>query len=64
MEVLGVIGVALIAVLCIAALLFLALVGMNIIDLSKVSLIVLAAFLGLVILAGAIWAFLDIVDLT
>lgn len=48
---------ALIVVLCIAALVFLTLVAMDLADVSEVFLIVLAAFVGLVIIGGALWVF-------
>ena len=60
MEFLWVIGVPLIAVLCIAAIVFLTMVAMDLIDLSEVVLTVLAVFLGLVIIGGAIWVFVSL----
>ena len=60
MEFLVVIGVPLIAVLCIAAIIFLAMVAMDLIDLSEVVITVLAVFLGLIVIAGAILVFVSL----
>ena len=56
MEVLVFIGVALVAVLSIIALVYIVLVAMNMADMSEGGLVVLAVFVGLVLLAAFIWA--------
>ena len=56
MEVLVVIGVALVGVLSIIALVYIVLVAMNMIDMSEGGLLVLAIFVGLVLVAAFIWA--------
>ena len=56
MEVLVFIGVALVAVLSSIALVYLVLVAMNMADMSEVGLVVLAVFVGLVLIAAFVWA--------
>ena len=46
----------LVVVVCIAALGFLALAAMDLVELSNAGLVVLTGFLALVLIAGAIWA--------
>ena len=60
MEVLVVIGVALVGVLTIFALVYIVLVAMNMIDMSEGGLLVLAIFVGLVLLAAFIWALVSL----
>ena len=60
MEVLVVIGVALVGVLAIFALVYIVLVAMNMIDMSEGGLLVLAIFVGLVLLAAFIWALVSL----
>jgi NADH:ubiquinone oxidoreductase subunit 3 (subunit A) len=60
MEVLVFIGVALVAVLSIIALVYLVLVAMNMADMSEVGLVVLAVFVGLVLIAAFIWALVSL----
>jgi hypothetical protein len=56
MEVLVLIGAALVAVLSIIALVYLVLVAMDMADMSEVGLVGLAVFVGLVLIAAFIWA--------
>jgi hypothetical protein len=60
MEVLVFIGVALVGVLAIFALVYIVLVAMNMIDMSEGGLLVLAIFVGLVLLAAFIWALVSL----
>ena len=60
MEVLAFMGVALVGVLAIFALVYIVLVAMNIIDMSEGSLLVLAIFVGLVLLAAFIMALVSL----
>ncbi len=60
MEVLVFIGVALVGVLAIFALVYIVLVAMNMIDMSEGSLLVLAIFVGLVLLAAFVWALVSL----
>ena len=62
MGALGIIGLILIVVFCIAALGFLALAAMDLVDISNTGLVVLTGFLALILIAGAIWAFVAILD--
>ena len=54
------IGVALVGVLAIFALVYIVLVAMNMIDMSEGGLLVLAIFVGLVLLAAFIWALVSL----
>jgi hypothetical protein len=60
MEVLVFVGVALVGVLAIFALVYIVLVAMNMIDMSEGGLLVLAIFVGLVLLAAFIWALVSL----
>jgi hypothetical protein len=60
MEVFVFIGVALVGVLAIFALVYIVLVAMNMIDMSEGGLLVLAIFVGLVLLAAFIWALVSL----
>jgi hypothetical protein len=60
MEVFVFIGVALVGVLTIFALVYIVLVAMNMIDMSEGGLLVLAIFVGLVLLAAFIWALVSL----
>ena len=60
MEVFVSIGVALVGVLAIFALVYIVLVAMNMIDMSEGGLLVLAIFVGLVLLAAFIWALVSL----
>ena len=60
MEVLVLIGVALVGVLAIFALVYIVLVAMNMIDMSEGGLLVLAIFVGLVLLAAFVWALVSL----
>ena len=60
MEVLVFIGVALVGVLAIFALVYIVLVAVNTIDMSEGGLLVLAIFVGLVLLAAFIWALVSL----
>jgi ABC-type transport system involved in multi-copper enzyme maturation permease subunit len=60
MEVLVFIGVALVGVLAIFALVYIVLVAMNMIDMSEGGLLVLAIFVGLVLLAAFVWALVSL----
>ena len=60
MEVVVFIGVALVGVLAIFALVYIVLVAMNMIDMSEGGLLVLAIFVGLVLLAAFIWALVSL----
>ena len=60
MEVFVSIGVALVGVLTIFALVYIVLVAMNMIDMSEGGLLVLAIFVGLVLLAAFIWALVSL----
>jgi hypothetical protein len=52
--------VALVGVLAIFALVYIVLVAMNVIDMSEGGLLVLAIFVGLVLLAAFIWALVSL----
>ncbi len=60
MEVFVFIGVALVGVLAIFALVYIVLVAMNMIDMSEGGLLVLAIFVGLVLLGAFIWALVSL----
>jgi hypothetical protein len=60
MEVFVFIGVALVGVLAIFALVYIVLVAVNMIDMSEGGLLVLAIFVGLVLLAAFIWALVSL----
>ena len=60
MEVFVFIGVALVGVLAIFALVYIVLVAMNMIDMSEGGLLVLAIFVGLVLLAAFVWALVSL----
>ena len=60
MEVFVFIGVALVVVLTIFALVYIVLVAMNMIDMSEGGLLVLAIFVGLVLLAAFVWALVSL----
>ena len=60
MEVFVFIGVALVGVLAIFALVYIVLVAVNMIDMSEGGILVLAIFVGLVLLAAFIWALVSL----